>query len=62
MGNEKLSNEAIFVVQKLKMSLATMIMNIPDDDLWRVISSNISAQVQAAVEKAQEDSKNVGHM
>jgi hypothetical protein len=55
MGNEKLSNEAIFVVQKLKMSLATMIMNIPDDDLWRVISSNISAQVQAAVEKAQEE-------
>lgn len=55
MGNEKLSNEAIFAVQKLKMSLATMIMNIPDDDLWRVISSSISAQVQAAVEKAQED-------
>lgn len=55
MGNEKLSNEAIFVVQKLKMSLATMILNIPDDDLWRVVSSMISAQVQAAVEKAKEE-------
>lgn len=55
MDNKKISNEAILAVHSIKMSLASMILNIPDDDLWRVISSNISAQVQAAVEKAQED-------
>lgn len=52
MGNEKLSNEAIFEVQKIKMSLATMILDIPDADIWRLVTASINAQVEASVRRA----------
>lgn len=54
MDNKELSPEAKLAVQTMKMNMAAIILNLPDEYLWRVVSSMISAQVQAAVEKAKE--------